>query len=197
MAFLQIAKNNSAIKTEIDVFQKLYRSDAKLNRSNHSLHSVLLNILHVFFSDFTNKQVYVNVGECFDKVYIDYPSVRVAIFHIIHNAEKYCAPGHPIEISFLKKINIITMTIDMVSLKVELSEIDNIFKEGYSGIHATKNSFNGDGLGMYIANMMISKNEGSMEFLSNVGKTFSVMNDGKIYERNRISISLPKEIHGG
>ena len=61
--FLRIAKHNIHMKTEFSIYKKLDRLDATFEFSLNPIRKVILNVLHTFFADFTNKNIYVYVSE--------------------------------------------------------------------------------------------------------------------------------------
>src|SRR5699024_776888 len=64
LMFLRLAKHNIHMKSEFSIYKKLDRANPSLEKRNHPIHKVLMNVLHSFFVDFSDKEVYVDVGEC-------------------------------------------------------------------------------------------------------------------------------------
>lgn len=77
------------MKSEFSIYRKLDREDGGTLIRQYPIRIVLLNVLHTFFSDFSNNNIYVNVEDYFGKVRIDYETIQVAIYHMIENATKY------------------------------------------------------------------------------------------------------------
>lgn len=163
--FLRIAKNNAAMKTEFAVFKKLLDSEPTLNFKTHNIRKVLLNILHVFFQDFSDQGTYVKIEHCEDEVWIDYESIQVAFYHFFDNATKYCLPNSEIIIKFKKNEIAIIVSVEMVSLEIKEHELKKIFYEGYSGENATKSGISGDGLGMHVLERVLKLNKVSLKLL--------------------------------
>jgi hypothetical protein len=92
LMFLRLAKHNLHMKSEFSIYRKLDRANPTLEKRKHRIHKVLMNVLHSFFIDFSDKDVYVNVGECRSSINCDYESLQVAIYHLIENASKYVKP---------------------------------------------------------------------------------------------------------
>lgn len=91
----------------------------------------------------------MRIGECFDKVLIDYELINLALNHFWNNAVKYTSRDSEIVINFTSQNHSINVTVSMYSLFISLSDQDSIFKKGASGEFARKAKLNGTGLGMY------------------------------------------------
>ncbi|RXR23042.1 sensor histidine kinase [Flavobacterium stagni] len=164
MKFLRIAKNNIHMKSEFSIYRKLDRDNStQLEFQFHPLRTLILNVLHTFFADFTDKNIYIEMSEFYAKVKVDYETVQVALYHLIENALKYTKPSTKIKIEFEVLTNSIKVSFSMLSLYVKNSERDLIFQEGYSGELATKSKKNGDGIGMWRIKQMMELNGGEVE----------------------------------
>src|SRR5690606_7546311 len=79
MMFLRIAKHNVHMKSEFSIYRKIEREDnVELELREYPLRNILLNVLHTFFSDFTRREIYVEVSDFFQKVKVDYETIQVA-----------------------------------------------------------------------------------------------------------------------
>lgn len=150
LAFVRIAKNTLKMKTEIDVYNALLSGKPNITIRSHELHRVLMNVLYVFFPDFTDKGVHVSVSESNVKASIDYETFQVAIYHIIENTVKYIKPDSDLKIIIdkchtSKKVSI---SLIMNSLQINPDEIEKIFEEGYSGSVAKRSQRAGNGIGL-------------------------------------------------
>ena len=54
---LNLMKNNAAIKMEFSVFGKLYGTKEKVKNQKHNIRKALMNVLHLFFQDFTDRNI--------------------------------------------------------------------------------------------------------------------------------------------
>ncbi len=161
--FLRIAKNNLHMKSEFSIYRKLARNETvKLETKTHDIRKVLLNVLHTFFSDFSDKHIYINVAEYNGKVNIDYETVQVAFYHLIENSLKYSKLNSQIYITFSESNTTITMNIKMTSLYIHPDEKEKIFTEGFSGKNAKKNKKDGEGIGLWRIKQMIELNHGKI-----------------------------------
>lgn len=163
MMFLRIAKNNIHMKSEFSIYRKLDREDkTPLEFQLFSIRNILLNVLHTFFADFSQKQIYVDVGEFYTKVLVDYETVQVALYHLIENALKYSKPNSKIFIDFQDNSTEISIKFEMISTFVKITERELIFNEGFSGEIAKKIGKSGDGIGMWRIKQMMELNSGSI-----------------------------------
>ena len=149
-AYLRIAKNSIAMKAEFTVFKKLYGEKPILQKQHHDIRKVLLHVLHVFFQDFKELDVRVQVGDKGKLLMIDFETVRVALYHLIDNTAKYIYPDTDFRIRFLDEPNKFIVAFDMISMEIKRHELENIYKDGVSGENAKQTKKNGDGLGIPI-----------------------------------------------
>lgn len=164
MMFLRIAKHNIHMKSEFSIYRKLDRDDnANLEFKEYPFRIVLLNVLHTFFGDFTSKNIYVKVSDYFGKIFIDYETIQVALYHLIENSSKYTKTDSTIYIDFHEKDEQVIMEMEMTSLYIPKNERDKIFLEGISGSTAKKLGKSGDGIGMWRIKQMVLLNKGVVE----------------------------------
>lgn len=189
LMFLRIAKHNLHMKSEFSIYKKLDREDAALEPRNHPIQKVILNILHTFFSDFNDNGIYVEVEEYLQRVYIDYESIQVALYHLIENATKYAKPYTTIMISFDDNIKFVDVSFKMESLYIAEDELEKILEEGYSGRKAKEHSLDGDGIGMWRINQMMTLNKGLFKVIR--GDIYTDY-QGKLYAENEFILTFPK-----
>ena len=190
MMFLRIAKHNIHMKSEFSIYRKLDRTDAvSLEIRSWSVRTVLLNVLHTFFADFTSNRIYVQVNDFYGKVKFDYETIQVAFYHLIENASKYAKPSSTITINFIENVDSITLSIEMVSLYIVPLERDKIFLEGISGSLAKSIGKSGDGIGMWRIRQMMELNEGTFEIIC--GETLENLK-GIQFSQNRFNLSFKK-----
>lgn len=189
MMFLRIAKHNIHMKSEFSIYKKLERADPTLDKRTHPIHKVFMNVLHTFFVDFSDKNVYVNVGECRASIQCDYEVIQVALYHIIENSSKYVKPNSQIDILFKEINSQIEISIKMTSLHIEESELDKIFEEGYSGKEARRSKKQGEGIGLWRVRQMLELNDSQIEIYA--GVEFEKLMGFKFSE-NEIIIKLKK-----
>jgi hypothetical protein len=192
LLLLKIAKNNAAMKAEFSVFRKLFDSNPDLLIREHNVHKVLMNVFYLFFSDFTDKDVVVKVGDNKNKHFaiFDYESFHVATYHIIENAAKYIKPNTNLDVEIKNVDGFVEIDFDMLSLEIESREANAIFDEGVSGSLAFKSGKSGDGIGMSRAKKILELNSGSVSVEPHCDTVEKYM--GINYQRNIFTVSLPK-----
>ncbi len=104
------------------------------------------------------KRTYIDVEEYYEKVYVDFEALQVAIYHIIENAAKYIEPDTTAYIKFNIEGDVQYVIFEMNSLYIHPDEESEIFNEGYSGLLATQLRKAGKGIGMYRAKRLIGLN---------------------------------------
>jgi len=189
LMFLRIAKHNIHMKSEFSIYKKLDRSNPLLEIRKHPIRKVVLNVLHTFFIDFSDKDVYVKVNSYKGLIKFDYETVQVALYHLIDNASKYTKPNSVFEIQFQETKQELEIIFKMVSLTIEDDEIEKIFIEGYSGKNAKKIKKNGEGIGLWRIHQMLKLNDVSIR-LSRDKEIENII--GFDFSRNTFIISFKK-----
>lgn len=185
----KILKNNTEMKAEFSVFSKLYEDNPLLNIKKFDLHYSLINVIYNFFPDFTDKLIDLDLQEMEVFAYYDYESIHVALFHMIENITKYIKKNSSLRIIYnTSYIDEVELIFNMISLRIENNELENIFEDGYSGEHAIKNNKSGKGIGLARVKKLLELNSGSIvvENLSNIDD---------IYSNNIFKIKLKKDIN--
>jgi len=186
---LRLAKNNASMKTEISVFNKLFIATPDLRPYSHVMHKVLMNVLYLFFPDFTDKSVDVIVQQSEASAYFDYESIHVALYHIIDNAAKYTIPNTKLFINILEEGSYIFITFQMCSTKILENELAKIYDEGFSGSIASLTGKAGSGIGMSLVKRIIESNNGSIylePLEGSEGKNFGID-----FQTNKFILKLP------
>jgi signal transduction histidine kinase len=193
-AFLRIAKNSIAMKAEFTVFKKLNGGSATLQKQLHSIRKVVLTVLHVFYQDFKELDVYVSVEDNEKILKFDFETIRVALYHIIDNTAKYISPNTPLKIRFSENIenNNFSLILEMISMEIKPNELDQVLREGYSGDYAKQSGKNGDGLGLYIVNKILNLNGAKLIIQINQNPLYSKKIEGINYVRNTFEIIFDK-----
>ncbi|WP_026705880.1 sensor histidine kinase [Flavobacterium soli] len=192
-AFLRIAKNSIAMKAEFTVFKKLDGGQETLQKQPHPIKKVILTVLHVFYQDFKELDVYVAVEESTQVLTFDFETIRVALYHIIDNTVKYIMPNSQLRIRFSEvKDESFSLILDMFSMEIKEEENQDVFKEGYSGINAKKAGKNGDGLGLYIVNRILKLNNAQLIINPYQKPTYIKKIEGIVYEKNVFEIRFQK-----
>lgn len=188
-SLFDIMKFESMIKVEITVFEQMYKSQTQtLEKDFHSVRDIIMLTLHRFFYDFNQKDVYVNVEDNYDKVYLNYESFSCSLYYVIENATKYVKPESEMEIKFLENTYEYCIFINMESHYLSEKDRQHIFDEGYSGEIAKENHQNGHGLGMFRARKLLSTYGIKIDFDCGNHKE---LYDDIFYANNTIKITIP------
>ena len=180
------------MKAEFDVYEMLKTENPYLDFSKHQIHKVLILTLNPFWLDLLELNASINIEPYHGTVTIDYKSISVVLSHIFDNIAKYIMPYSELNISFSDIQEKVIIIIEMNSLKVESSELKELFSENYSGNWARKLDLDGDGIGMYIVKKLTEMNNGKVRFEINIDKLSPIILDKIPYERNRFIIELLK-----
>lgn len=191
---LRIAKNNASMKTEFSVFKKLFVAQPDLRPSFHMMHKVLMNILYLFFPEFTDKEVEVVVERSEAVAYFDYESIHVALYHIIDNAAKYTRPDSKLYINITAGVPHATIVFRMMSTKILPHEREKIFDEGFSGSLPQLIGKSGSGIGMSLVKRILESNKGTVSHRSQPNSGEFLM--GIEYQINEFILQLPSSKSG-
>ena len=186
---LRLAKNNAAMKTEFSVFKKLFNAHPELRPSFHIVHKVLMNVLYLFFPDFTDKAIEVIVDRSDAVAFFDYESMHVALYHMIDNAAKYTKPHSKLYIKITAGSPTLTLVFRMCSTSILKDEREKIFDEGFSGSIPMLLKKSGDGVGMSLVKKIIESNSGTIKLRSLDGT--EEYNFGIAHQINEFLVRLP------
>lgn len=190
--YLKVLKSSNLMKAEFEVYEMFNTEKPYLDFTDHPIHKVIILTLNPFWLDLVEEKVSIIIQSTYEKVNIDYKSVSVALSHLFDNAAKYIMPHSELNIWFQSSSDFVSIYFDMISLKVEENEIEQIFSESNSGKWAIDADLNGDGIGMFFIKKLIILNFGEILFINNHEKKDTVNYNGLPYENNRIIIKLKK-----
>ncbi len=191
LVLLKVQKKSKLIKHEIIVNDYMHSDNIQLSKDAHNIHKIIKLSVQPYYLDFVNLGLTLDIDNSYDEVYIDYPSIAVLLGHIWDNTVKYIYPKSTLRISFTTNNQFVIAEIKMLSLKMESDEIENIFKEGFSGYWAKKSSRNGHGIGMFYVKELARKNGGG-DFEIHKGHTVTKDNNDTPYSYNSFILKLPK-----
>ena len=185
---LRTIQRSSTALSEFDAYDIL-NSTSQPSFRPHQIHKVFKLSLQPYLFDLWERKVKVRIGECFDKVLIDYELINLALNHFWNNAVKYTSPDSEIVINFTTQSHSTNITISMYSLYISTTDQDNIFKKGTSGEYARKAKLNGTGLGMYYIKECTERSNST--FTIAPGQNPKNIN-GRLYANNIFRFCLPK-----
>lgn len=192
--YLKILKSSNLMKAEFDVYEMIDDENPYLDFYDHSIHKVLILTLNPFWLDLVEQKVEIHIQPFYEKVCIDYKSVSVALSHIFDNITKYILPHSELSILFIIENKKIIVRFNMISMKVEESELVKIFNETISGKWSKETDTAGDGIGMFMVRKLINLNNGDVKFIRNFDCSSEINYNGIPYEKNRIEIKLNKSV---
>lgn len=187
LAFIAILKHQAAQNAEFSAFNKLSGEVGQIKKETHSIHKVLMNVFYLFFGEFTDKGVTVDVQATQAKATFDYESMHVCIYHIVENSAKYIRQGGDFSVCTSITSEKIEVIFEMESLAIDQEELGKIFQEGYSGVRSVRENLNGSGIGLYIARQLAILNGGRLSAIPGIPKP----RDPE-YARNKFIISIPR-----
>lgn len=188
---LRLAKINTAMSEEIFIYDHISHKEStyQLDKRKYDIHDVLMLVFHEFIPDFSKKQVTIDVMDFDQKVVFDFTVIRFVFYHLIANAEKYVKPNSILRVMFSENIDYNIVSFFMTSYHIYSEDLDNIYKEGYSGKIAVEQKTAGQGLGMHLVNIMVKLHKAKLvikpgEDMKKTGKI--------IYSENEFVLYIPK-----
>ena len=187
--FLRILKSNYDVKTEFSTHEKIIlENNAVITKRKHDIRKVILNVYHSFALDFSTKHIKFIIFEDTTKINFEYETVRLALYHLFINTSKYIKPNSFLEVKKEITDQAILIKFEMISLHIGKDELEDIFKDNYSGKNVREN-LKGSGLGMGIIKKSLELNEASIEIIAgeNIEK---IKNDE--FSKNQFIITFQK-----
>jgi light-regulated signal transduction histidine kinase (bacteriophytochrome) len=190
--FLRILKNEMSLKYEISVYKKLYDPNPAIAFASHPIHKVVLNTVNLFSQTLAEKSVELIIYPTDARLSFDYESMQVILYHIMENSAKYSEPSSTIYISFEESDVAFLVAFDMTSLYIHPDEIENIFKDGYSGRQTRFSRNAGNGLGMGISKKLLELNGAQLVIIPGepVKPGSRLAPEGLLFAKNRIAIKF-------
>jgi signal transduction histidine kinase len=162
---LHVLKNLKMVKTEFTLFDKLHGQES-VSKKEHNVHKVILSVLNSFWYDFEDKSVDINISDDSYRVRVDYGVLSAVLVNLFDNAVKYTLPNTDFHIKISKEGGNVAVDLNMVSLKVDSSERDSIWSQGYSGVHPRKLDREGKGIGLYRVKKLLNLIDAEISLIS-------------------------------
>lgn len=143
----RIYKSLNQMKIEINTFRYLETNTYKAKYREHNIKKVFLNMYHLFFHEFIEKDLRLVIDENDLMVKTDYDIISIVFYHLIHNATKYCKRDSEVKVSFVHKENYLEIKISVDSAMI--SHPKRIFEEGFKEDVASILSPESNGLGLF------------------------------------------------
>lgn len=188
---LRLAKINTAMSEEIFIYDHITHKESpyQLDKRKYDIHDVLMLVFHEFMPDFNDKQVYIDVMDYEGRVVFDFTVIRFIFYHLIANAEKYIKPNSTLTVTFAEDLYSNIVSFRMTSYHMYEEDLKCIYNEGYSGQIAREQKTAGQGLGMYLVNVMLKLHNANLTIkpgqeLKKIGKI--------AYSDNEFILHIPK-----
>jgi signal transduction histidine kinase len=193
ISILKIIKSSNLMKSEFDVYNMINSENQKLEFYFHCPKKLVIMVISPFWLELIEKGIKIDIGDCKNKVYVDYKYLSVILSHIFENTSKYIANDSTLNIYFIENDESIEINFQMISLKIEESEKELIFNENFSGHFAKSLTLAGTGIGLNLVKKLVKMNNGevSVEINTNVKNNDKRM--GIPFEENIFKIKLPKK----
>jgi signal transduction histidine kinase len=109
-------------------------------------------------------------------VYSDEHSLRMIVENLISNAVKYTKKGGKIHVALRKNSGYVTITVKDNGIGIAKQDMDMLFKQFSRIPNELSNEVNGSGIGLYLAQQLAERNQGSIEVESEegVGSVFTL-----------------------
>jgi len=82
---------------------------------------------------------------------------------------------------------------EMMSLKIEPSELNKIREEGISGKHPKDIGIEGKGVGLYLVDKVLGLNNANLEIIPCANHVSTIELNGRVYENNVFKIVFEKD----
>lgn len=188
LLILKQSKINAHIKTEFDTHELLSMDNPIMDKRNHSVRQVILNVYHPFERDFKEKQVALIFSNNMGYASFDYRTMRLAFAHILSNAAKYVRPSTDIYVEYENIGKNIIITFKMTSIHIKRDEVNQIFNDGFSGSIPKAHELSGSGLGMGLIRKAVSLNNGIFTVIP--GTSYIKGRNGILYSENKFVITI-------
>ena len=192
ITLLQLIKYNIAMKVEFSVFERTQKAPGFIKKFSHSIRGILLSILQIFIEDFEKKEIEVSLdaGQASERrIEVDYDSLFVSFFYLLENSVKYCCPKTKYKIIFKEETNHFAIIFNMISIKIESSEVSKLTEHSYRSDTAKKINAEGKGIGMYRITKTLKFNNAEIEITPRIND-FRKQIGNIEYEGNQFKIKF-------
>lgn len=184
---LDAIRNNTAMKVEFSIFNKLLDPYPSIQRIDQDIRKVVISIIQIFHIDLVDKQITPTLDACDRVIALDYESITVSLFFIMENALKYGLNGSTLKIRFEDDEGCFCIVFDMISIQIQKDEVDKICELGYRGEFAKLVDNNGMGIGMNRALKTLKLNDAHLKIEPKIDN-YSRKKGKIIYEHNLFKV---------
>ena len=186
---LSIRKSINQIEYEynaIESFRKQGEKGIESGFTRHKAHTLILTSFYLLEEDFRSKDLRVEISPYQGFVNVDFATARSAISQIFSNAIKFCKPDSQITIGFVEIKDYVNIKFEMVSRYFTNDEKKNFTRKKFRGTNST--GTDGQGLGLFAAQRMMSLNAGTLEINSKEATRFT--SQGNNFSQNEFILSF-------
>jgi signal transduction histidine kinase len=149
----------------------------ELNREVHSLNELMIDIVQDVL--YTGPKQHINLYHEFEcKISCDKDRLSQAVMNLLMNAIKYSPDADKVDVTIFKHSeNVVGISIQDYGIGIDKKDHEKIFERFYRVQGKTELTYQGFGIGLYIAREIIQMHEGNIEVKSEKGKgsTFTFM----------------------
>ncbi|MFA6969430.1 MAG: hypothetical protein WC217_02415, partial [Candidatus Paceibacterota bacterium] len=185
-----LSKEIRLVDYHIGGYRLLKDSSPRINiTDNHNLKKFLLGLSHLFFDAFTHRRVFFSLHDVNGDLLcsFEYETFNIAMHSFLENAVKYCKPDTHAR-AYTNEFG--QLIFDMVSIRIEADEMQEIRKRGIYGKNVPEN-LRGSGIGMYQIDRAIRRSAITLDIKSDSSQSF-IDADGVKYCLNKFIFSFPK-----
>ena len=118
----------------------------EVNLKKVDLKRAVLSQITPFLNQFNENSIKIKIFFDNEDVVVDKNMFSLVMYNFFSNAVKYVKPDTDIRMSYIQEQK--CLDISMISLKIERSEIKNLFNDGTRGVHAK--DVPGKGIGLFV-----------------------------------------------
>lgn len=152
-------------------------------------------VLSTYWDALKEKDVFVKVGRCLERVYVDRDTLAASLVHLLDNTAKYIAPRSVLRVSFEQDDSHVKLILDMVSLRIHPDELNELDSEGFSGSEPKKIDRQGEGRGLFLVRELLSLSNSFLTVERDCKRELRVHRMGVDFENNRFLVSMPRSKH--
>ncbi|MCK5510787.1 HAMP domain-containing histidine kinase [Candidatus Parcubacteria bacterium] len=173
------------IKTECSNLKYLFSKKINVDKKLHNIYDAIKPSLHVYIPHLQKKNVKVEINKKSTKdINLNFEYLEASMAPLLDNIVKYILHGTVLSVYFGNTIDGFAINFDMISMAIKKEGKEKIFEDGFSGINATKNKLNGNGIGMTRIMDSLLVNNAEIRATINVNRKREKRYKTTNYERN-------------
>lgn len=127
------------------------------------LHGCVLKYLRIYQRSFEEKGIQIDVsGKSYGELVANPQAIGVIPHTLLDNALKYAPRSSVVKIRFVESETVICFTVGCYGPRLLKGEEKKIFELFYRGVEAQRMEAEGSGFGLYLAQVIATKNDGAI-----------------------------------